>query len=201
MSLARDMSFAGHQLSGCKQCGGVFARAETLSTLYARRLDHALVAALDAFSAGKPEPEPGAQKVELDCPECLAPMSPQLVQDAAVWVNVCREHGTWFDAWELPRVLRAVAARPAPAAPPSQMELAVRRDDIERTLDRARAPSKSTAGIGVSMTAASGLLYVLATAVKDSFSAGGFVAVTIALLALGVAGIVIAVRAFNRGRE
>jgi hypothetical protein len=176
----------------------VFARAETLATLYAKRLDHALVAALDAFSAGKPEPEPGAQKVELDCPECLAPMSPQLVQDAAVWVNVCREHGTWFDAWELPRVLRAIASRPAPPAPPSQMEIAVRRDDIERTLERARAPSKSTAGIGASMTGASAMLYLLATAVRDSFSAGGFVAVTIALAAVGVAGIVVALRAIAR---
>jgi hypothetical protein len=189
------MSFAGHQLSGCKSCGGVFARAETLATLYAKKLDHALIAALDLFSAGKPEPAPSAQKVELDCPECLAPMSPQLVSDAAVYVNVCREHGTWFDAWELPRVLRAVAQRPAPAAPPSQMELAVRRDDIERTLSRERRPSLATAGAGAAITGASGFLFMLATAVRDSFSAGGFVAVAIVLGALAVGGVVVALRA------
>ena len=69
------------------------------------------------------------------CPFCGAGLELVTVPELGVQVDVCREHGTWFDVTEL----RAVVDH--------YVEKRSRRDDVvAMLLDRAREPSRRARG-------------------------------------------------------
>ncbi|MBX3273915.1 MAG: zf-TFIIB domain-containing protein [Sandaracinaceae bacterium] len=106
----------GFSLLGCGACGGVFMDQEAAAKVVdggvwqagqlAETLERGTTADLAALTR------------EPCCPECGVVMAPAHLM--GVELDVCAEHGTWFDRGELRFLLRAVS-------PPTTPQLAVRR--------------------------------------------------------------------------
>jgi hypothetical protein len=65
---------------------------------------------------------------DLPCPECKQPMLRARMHDAWLDVDICHEHGTWFDRGEVERFAQSLkqptptdwrSTPPAPTAPPT----------------------------------------------------------------------------------
>jgi Zn-finger nucleic acid-binding protein len=96
----------------CFQCGGLFLDGAT-SKRVVDALDPLAVAASD--HASRHARANVATEAIAPCPVCSKPLDRMPIEAAGVTVDVCREHGVWFDRDELHRVVRAVA--PSQAAP------------------------------------------------------------------------------------
>lgn len=109
--------FVGHGsdmvLHGCGCCGGIF-----LSNEDSRRLCEAfpLGATELAERAEKWAREAVDQREPVNCPACREPMRRSLFDGAALELDVCATHGTWFDRGEMQRVARALHP-PSPQKP------------------------------------------------------------------------------------
>jgi Zn-finger nucleic acid-binding protein len=96
-------------LLGCSRCGGVWADNAT-SKQIVEKLDAELVkladtaAELSAMRHRGPLPAKGGRRA---CPECQKTLAN--VHQASTHLDVCSEHGTWFDRGELSRVVKILA--------------------------------------------------------------------------------------------
>jgi Zn-finger nucleic acid-binding protein len=78
-------------------------RAETLLGALGDSVAHEIGKAYAGHYRMLPQPE---GPVYVKCPDCEKVMSRrQFAAGAGVIVDVCRDHGTWFDAHELPQVI------------------------------------------------------------------------------------------------
>jgi Zn-finger nucleic acid-binding protein len=97
----------GAGLRSCAACGGIWLGLETSQavlhgvTAEFRALAHSL-------SVRNAQRAPNAPETTLQCTECAAELVPIGVPSAVVQIDACKLHGTWFDAWELSKVIRAV---------------------------------------------------------------------------------------------
>lgn len=96
---------ADARLHECPRCGGIFIPREALADLLCRA------------ELGGPFPEEPRARMALDevtylpCPLCHASMNRMnFGRYSGVIVDVCRAHGTWFDAGELTRVVAFAAS-------------------------------------------------------------------------------------------
>jgi Zn-finger nucleic acid-binding protein len=98
----------------CYQCGGLFLDGAA-SKRVVDAVDPAAVAASQQVSSH------ARSAVATDgvapCPLCAKPTDRMPIPAANVTVDVCREHGVWFDRDELQRVVQAVAPAPPPQPP------------------------------------------------------------------------------------
>jgi Zn-finger nucleic acid-binding protein len=97
----------GHvHLDECPRCTGVFVATEVLDTIVE---DLGLYGEVRSAYPPGPIREPKGGRVYLQCPRCKDVMNRRLFAPSAkVIVDVCRAHGTWFDARELPAVVAFV---------------------------------------------------------------------------------------------
>lgn len=89
-------------IHACEACGGLWLEGRVLDTLVASE------ARREALLAGLPEERaPGVGEIRYRaCPECQKFMNRvNYAKVSKVIVDVCRDHGTWFDRDELRRVL------------------------------------------------------------------------------------------------
>ncbi|HEY1955377.1 MAG TPA: zf-TFIIB domain-containing protein [Polyangiaceae bacterium] len=87
---------AAWDLSECERCGGIFVSKETLAALVTRHRGPER-----KTSIVPPAPAPDTV-VYLPCPACNARMNRTIFgKSSGVIVDVCKTHGTWFDAREL----------------------------------------------------------------------------------------------------
>ena len=90
-----------YRAHACTACGGIWAGYEASerieSAVDAELVDLADLAESRAPETGGERPEEGRK-----CPECGAALARQ--NKAKTWLDVCKFHGTWFDAGELQRV-------------------------------------------------------------------------------------------------
>lgn len=94
----------GSRLHDCGKCGGQFVDHELLKSLLAR---HESIT-LSTRSKRAPAVAPNDVKY-LPCPVCKVLMNRKnFGMVSGVIVDVCKQHGTWFDLGELPRVLAFV---------------------------------------------------------------------------------------------
>jgi Zn-finger nucleic acid-binding protein len=90
-------------LHDCARCGGQFVEVAALRDLLEKHDQVELV----PFSRASVRVEPRVHYVA--CPVCKALMNRHnFGATSGVIVDVCKKHGTWFDAGELPRVLAFV---------------------------------------------------------------------------------------------
>jgi Zn-finger nucleic acid-binding protein len=109
---------AGVMLLGCGECGGIW-----LDNANAQRA----VTSLDAHVSDLASMASRHAQREVDrtaparCAECRAPLRRIKTTRIAVEVDVCAEHGTWFDRDELGVVIEALKGRPVvrPTSDPS----------------------------------------------------------------------------------
>jgi len=91
----------------CSGCGGVWTDAAAsrriVSVVDRELVEVANVAAAQVADRETPDPNASTR----GCPVCSAVLRP--VRAARVTVDVCAEHGTWFDRDELGRLARNLA--------------------------------------------------------------------------------------------
>jgi Zn-finger nucleic acid-binding protein len=88
----------------CPRCGGLFVRREALAEILA-------AAEISGPMQVPPKPSVLAEVQYLPCPMCHSSMNRlNFGKLSGVIVDVCKKHGTWFDAGELTRVVAFVAA-------------------------------------------------------------------------------------------
>ena len=115
------------RLDRCIRCEGVFVTVERIGEIIDRReVQDELRAMLPRGPVAMGEPRP----MYVRCPVCATLMNrKQYATGAKVVIDVCRQHGVWFDGGELPQVLDFIAAGGLEEA---------RRRDAERRADERR---------------------------------------------------------------
>lgn len=98
-------------LDDCPRCAGVFIDAKAIEQLLAARAEARAEAVLGAYQGVPRASDMTARggKLYIKCPICGTVMNrTQFARGAGVVLDVCRGHGTWFDAGELPVVVEFV---------------------------------------------------------------------------------------------
>lgn len=118
-------------LDECPACHGVFVDVAALERILSERRQARAEALL---GAARPEASGDAASasgpVYVKCPDCGNMMNRKnFASGSGVIVDICRSHGTWFDANELPRVIDFVMK--------GGLERAEKKE-AERMLDQAR---------------------------------------------------------------
>ena len=92
-------------LDECPECTGVFVDSTALERILAERQQARADAILG--SLGTPAATPAAQSgpMYVRCPDCANLMNRVNFARSGVIVDVCKDHGTWFDADELPKII------------------------------------------------------------------------------------------------
>ena len=98
-------------VDACTACGGLFIDNAATQELV-RAFDRDLVSIATTLGIGKGETiGPGVMQRDLACPQCSGRLETVTLPSARLDVDICAEHGTWFDANELPKVARAYRRR------------------------------------------------------------------------------------------
>lgn len=99
------------ELHGCGSCGGIWLN--NADAVKMRRAPDAAYAELARkCAAGARFPGPRFRRPE--CAVCAGPL--ELVRTPAASLDLCRKHGTWFDAHELAHVIGDALAKQQPVA-------------------------------------------------------------------------------------
>lgn len=140
---------AGVVIDECSGCRGLFLDATAIGRVLAdehRERAEALLAALPRFEH-HPLP-PAGGKMYIKCPTCSTLMNRKLfATGAGVVVDVCRTHGTFFDAGELPAIIDFVRAGGLVKAARKDAQRERERERYEAAR-RAAAKPTTTASIG-----------------------------------------------------
>ena len=95
----------------CSECHGIFLDHVAVQRVVTDRQQaraEALMGVLPRQEAASALPKPG-QKMYVKCPICSTIMNRRLFSaGSGVIIDVCRAHGAFFDAGELPRVIEFV---------------------------------------------------------------------------------------------
>ena len=121
----------------CARCGGVFIDRPAIERLITDRQQARADELLGAYHDISPFPEPTGEKMYVRCPDCTTMMNrKQFARGAKVIVDVCRDHGTWFDKGELPRVVDFVMHGGLETA--QKLAVEEKRDEAKRAASDAR---------------------------------------------------------------
>jgi Zn-finger nucleic acid-binding protein len=96
----------GEELRHCAACGGIWlgVGASQFAVGAVSADFRGLVHSLSLTHVERPA---AATEAALQCTVCALELMPMDVPSAAVQIDACIVHGTWFDAWELAKVVRA----------------------------------------------------------------------------------------------
>lgn len=116
----------------CPRCGGIFVRRDALAEILA-------AAEVSGPMPSPPSPPLFPEVQYFPCPVCRSSMNRMnFGKLSGVIVDVCKQHGTWFDAGELTRVVAFVAsgglARARARTAEEEKDAARRRDGERREL-------------------------------------------------------------------
>ncbi|HMS02642.1 MAG TPA: zinc ribbon domain-containing protein [Gemmatimonadaceae bacterium] len=128
------------RLAECGTCHGVWVSRETIERLVTSHADDTLLLALAPGVAATQAPRARSVGVEpvryRRCPTCDAVMNRvNYARISGIIVDVCREHGTWFDVHELPALLEFVRRGGLDAARAKETEALI---EERRRLERER---------------------------------------------------------------
>lgn len=95
-------------LRECQRCDGVWSDAVTFENICADRESHAAVM---QWAQTKREDIPKTAIQYVPCPDCKQLMNRNnFARSSGVIIDVCKAHGAWFDAEELPRIIDFIHA-------------------------------------------------------------------------------------------
>ena len=139
-------------IAECAECHGVWVTRETIDRMVASHADDTILLALApglaatqaSFAVGA-----GVETVRYrPCPVCRTLMNRvNYARISGIIVDVCREHGTWFDVHELPALLQFVRAGGLDTARTKEKEalaLERRRLEQQRNMRTALESSRAT---------------------------------------------------------
>lgn len=101
------------RLDACEDCGGVWVSHEQLQKMVVSNSTRLLDLARAA--AGTATEKDAKPRVDRRCPDCDKGLKPKTVK--GLDIDICKKHGTWFDAEELVRY-----ASPESKAPTAKRE-------------------------------------------------------------------------------
>jgi Zn-finger nucleic acid-binding protein len=126
-------------IADCATCHGMWVGRDTVERLVTSHADNSLVLALVPGFAATMAPQARSVSTAAEvryraCPECEKIMNRvNFSRISGIIVDVCKEHGTWFDVHELPGVLEFVRQGGLDAARKKETEsLADERRRLER---------------------------------------------------------------------
>lgn len=95
----------GLGMNGCGACGGVFLAPVCAQKLAAALPDEAIKLSVNASQAARYRPDTTAP---LSCPVCALEMKRIRAAKAGVDLDVCQQHGTFYDHQEVEKVTAAI---------------------------------------------------------------------------------------------
>jgi Zn-finger nucleic acid-binding protein len=116
------LQIAGTVIRECERCDGMWADVETFENICADRESQAAVL---SFAGGKAHSNQELAKVNyVPCPDCKQLMNrSNFARSSGVIVDICKQHGVWFDAEELPKIIEFIHK--------GGMEMARKREKLE----------------------------------------------------------------------
>jgi Zn-finger nucleic acid-binding protein len=134
----------------CGTCNGLFLDHVAVKRVIADRAQARAEALLGALPTGEPHivPRPG-EKMYVKCPTCRTMMNrKQFATGAGIIVDVCKAHGTFFDAGELPAIIEFVMNGGLESAAKKDLAREKQRLDLEREHVLGMANSALTVDVG-----------------------------------------------------
>lgn len=102
----RRLQIGKVSLSECARCDGLWVSVETFEEVCASQEKQAEV--LSSIKQ-KPVHKPAAKIQYVPCPACKQLMNRNnFASSSGVVVDICKRHGVWFDAEELPRIIEFI---------------------------------------------------------------------------------------------
>jgi Zn-finger nucleic acid-binding protein len=130
-------------LRECPDCGGVWARREAFERICAGTEEQAAVLGA-ASTAARPAGGAAEAVRYLPCPECGALMNRvNFARCSGVVIDVCREHGSWFDRDEMRRIVEFIRGGGMSVAREREV---MRLEEERRRLERARLAAAQPGG-------------------------------------------------------
>lgn len=94
-------------LRECEKCGGLWADVETFETVCADNEKQAFV--LSFLGENKRVAVSPAKINYVPCPDCSQLMNrSNFARSSGVVIDICKHHGAWFDADELPKIIEFI---------------------------------------------------------------------------------------------
>ncbi len=105
-----EVTVGGHRLRECKGCGGLWVNKDAFQDICTREEEQEAVLGFDAQpELGNATSGNASKRVYVPCPECRKLMNRQQFAGCSrVIVDLCREHGVWFDRQELHQIVRFI---------------------------------------------------------------------------------------------
>jgi len=99
-----ELDIAENELRQCERCDGMWVDVETFENICADREKQSAVL---YFVAKKQPIQEGRPKISyVPCPDCGQLMNrSNFANSSGVIIDVCKKHGVWFDANELPKII------------------------------------------------------------------------------------------------
>lgn len=154
-------------LHGCGLCGGVWLDNAASQRVSSRFEPDAVALANAAAQSAQVHPHQG---MPASCPVCHVEMNTVMVGGTAIEVDVCADHGTWFDRYELQQLSQMMGqqypANPEPASYQYQQPQYVQQGpSIGETFVQATV---SGAGVAAGYVAAEAVFDLLGGLLSDS---------------------------------
>jgi Zn-finger nucleic acid-binding protein len=133
-------------LRECEKCGGAWSDVSTFEKICSEKEEQS--AAL-TFFGGRQQATPTPAPINyVPCPECKQLMNrSNFAHSSGVIVDLCKEHGVWFDAGELPKIIGFIESGGLTRAREKEkIELDAERDQI-RAERRQIAQSEAHSGM------------------------------------------------------
>jgi Zn-finger nucleic acid-binding protein len=90
----------------CQKCGGFWSDAETFENICAEKEQQAKVL---FFVQNKHLPKNSIPINYVPCPDCKQLMNrSNFARSSGVIIDICKQHGVWFDAEELPKIIEFI---------------------------------------------------------------------------------------------
>ncbi len=128
----------------CTGCHGVWVNMTALERVIEERRQARAEQILGSLAPAETSAQPAGGAMYIRCPECDVVMNRRMfARGSGIIVNVCRNHGTWFDGGELPAVIQFVMKGGLEAAARKDAESL--REEARRERQRARATAAAAA--------------------------------------------------------
>ena len=95
------------ELNECGRCDGMWAGVETFEGICSKNEEQSAV--LNFVTKKVATHEPPAKISYVPCPDCKQLMNrSNFARASGVIIDICKHHGVWFDAGELPRIIQFI---------------------------------------------------------------------------------------------
>lgn len=96
-------------LRECRKCGGYWTDVVTFETVCADRESRAAVLGLISTAHQAAKNKKPAKVSYIPCPDCRQLMNrSNFANSSGVIIDLCKQHGVWFDAEEFPKIIEFV---------------------------------------------------------------------------------------------